>query len=114
MPTFSISGGTTEPGIWERGAVRHRALPSRTRGCPPTAQQGGAPTYVWRRPAAHGRPHKVMHVHSILIDKPFFSYTITTMKDVLTEARRTAKRSGEEAPDAAYKLNVFGNTYNLK
>merc|ERR1712223_1481640 len=50
------------------------------------------------------QPHMVDHT----------SYTITTMKDVLTEARRTAKRSGEEAPDAAYKLNVFGNTYNLK
>ena len=57
MPTFFISGGTAESGVWERWALRHRALPSRTRGGPPAAQQGGAPTYVWRRPAAHGRPH---------------------------------------------------------
>ena len=36
------------------------------------------------------------------------------MEDVLHEAKTIAKRSGEEVPDAAFKLNVFGNTYNLK
>jgi hypothetical protein len=45
---------------------------------------------------------------------PSCSYTITTLEDVLHEERATAKRAGTEVPDAAYKLNVFGNTYNLR
>ena len=36
------------------------------------------------------------------------------MENTVHKERAIAKRAGTEAPDAAYKLNVFGNTYNLK
>merc|ERR1711962_670766 len=42
------------------------------------------------------------------------SYHLTTMTNVLEEAHAMAKRSGEQPPDAAYKLSAFGNSYNLK
>ena len=42
------------------------------------------------------------------------SYTITALHDVTHEEVARAKRADTQAPDAAFKLNVFGNTYNLK
>lgn len=41
-------------------------------------------------------------------------YKIVLIKNVMHEEHEKAKRSGKAAPDASYKLNVFGNNYNLR
>ena len=41
-------------------------------------------------------------------------YMLVAMQDVTHQERLRAKRSGEEEPDAAFKLDMFGNEYNMR
>ena len=41
-------------------------------------------------------------------------YMLVAMQDVTHQERLRAKRSGEEEPDAAFKLDMFGREYNMR
>jgi len=51
--------------------------------------------------------HHPSHVDSV-------QYQVVEVENTLHTESRIAKRNGEQPPDAAYKVNVFGNTYNLR
>jgi len=52
----------------------------------------------------------VQHVDHVQPDK----YEVAMLYNTVHIEREISKRSGEELPDAAYKVAVFGNTYNLR
>ena len=41
-------------------------------------------------------------------------YVLVALHDVTHQERLRAKRSGEEEPDAAFKLDMFGTEYNMR
>ena len=41
-------------------------------------------------------------------------YVLVALHDVTHQERARAKRSGEEEPDAAFKLDMFGTEYNMR
>ena len=41
-------------------------------------------------------------------------YMLVALHDVTHQERLRAKRSGEEEPDAAFKLDMFGTEYNMR
>ena len=41
-------------------------------------------------------------------------YVLVALQDVTHQERARAKRSGEEEPDAAFKLDMFGTEYNMR
>ena len=41
-------------------------------------------------------------------------YMLVAMQDVTHQERLRAKRSGEEEPDAAFKLDMFRREYNMR
>ena len=41
-------------------------------------------------------------------------YVLVALHDVTHQERDRAKRSGEEEPDAAFKMDMFGTEYNMR
>ena len=41
-------------------------------------------------------------------------YMLVALHDVTHQERLRAKRSGEQEPDAAFKLDMFGREYNMR